>query len=621
MNEDRKRTERLFRNTLRSLAPPAKMTVSEWADRYRILSSVSSAEAGPWNTNRAPYQRGPFDAITDPNIETIVLKWASQLGKTEGLLNAIGFHTDHEPAPMMLLQPTLELAQAFSKDRLAPMYKKSPKLREVVGSGKSRDGGNTLLHKTFAGGHITMAGANSPASLASRPIRIVFCDEVDRYPASAGKEGDPVALVTARMETFWNRKRVLVSTPTIKGSSRIENFYEDSTQEEWCVPCPSCDELQPFSWKQIKFEYDDIKMKTTSVAHSCRYCGVLHSEQEWKAGMEYKGKWIARKQHADTRGFHLNQLASTFSSWPRIVQKFKTAEKLVKKGDIELMKVWVNTVLAEEWEEKGEKIDESVLMNRREKYHADVPEGVKILTAAVDTQDNRFEVEIMGWGANHESWRIEYHKIYGDLKQPQVWKDLDEYLQRVWKDEHGREFRVAVSCMDSGGHFTNEVYKFCKDRFTRRLFAIKGESPGDGKYLPLVAGTSTSNRYNATVVRLGVDEGKAKVMALLQQKADQPGYCHFPLTTREKDRGYNEEYFDGLTAEELRTRYKMGIPYTVWVKIKARNEPLDLAVYNRAAIEILNPNLDVELPPLNIDEDKPATVLTRQRRRGTSSSV
>ncbi|RAV18819.1 phage terminase large subunit family protein [Paenibacillus contaminans] len=621
MSESLKKTERLFKSILRVLAPPAKLTVSEWADRHRILSSESSAEPGPWHTSRAPYQREPFDAITDPRVETLVFKWASQLGKTEGLLNAIGYHTDHEPSPMMLVQPTLDLAQAFSKDRLAPMYRDSPKLRAVVSESKSRDSGNTLLHKTFPGGHITMAGANSPASLASRPIRIVFCDEIDRYPVSAGSEGDPVSLVSKRTTTFWNRKRILVSTPTIKGASRIEDFYEDSTQEEWCVPCPSCDELQPLSWKQIKFEYDAVKKRTIKVEHSCKHCGALHSEQEWKAGMDTRGKWVARKEHSNTRGFHLNELASTFSSWERIVQNFKAAELLMKKGDFEAMKVWINTTLAEEWEEKGEKLDENVLMNRREWYHADVPEGVKVLTAAVDTQDNRFEVEVTGWGAGHESWRIQYHKIYGDLKQQQVWKDLDEFLQRTWKDAEGRQFRIATTCMDSGGHFTNEVYKFCKERFARRLFAIKGDSPGDGTYLPLVAGTSTNNRYKATVVRLGVDEGKAKVMASLQQKPGDGAYCHFPLTTTEKDRGYNEEYFDGLTAEEVRTRYKMGVPYQVWVKVKARNEPLDLAVYNRAAIEILQPNLDASLPPLSPAASSASSVPPRMRRRGTNSSV
>ncbi|MGG1638217.1 phage terminase large subunit family protein [Paenibacillus sp. NRS-1760] len=591
-SQSKKKTEKLFRRVIKSLAPPAKLTVSEWADRYRILTSESSSEAGPWNTDRAPYQREPFNAITDPRVETLVFKWAAQLGKSEGILNSIGYHADHEPSPMMLVQPTLDMAQAFSKDRLAPMFSKSPKLRDTLSKAKTRDSGNTLLHKTFPGGHITMAGANSPASLASRPIRIVYCDEIDRYPTSAGNEGDPVALVTMRMETFWNRKRILVSTPTIKGASRIEDFYEDSTQEEWCIPCPSCNDIQPLSWKQIKFEFDEVKKKTTSVEHCCRSCGALHGEQEWKAGMEHKGKWIARKEHADTRGFHLNQLASTFSSWGRIVQKFKAAEKSLKKGEVEPMKVWINTVLAEEWEEKGEKLDENSLLNRREMYHADVPDGVKLLTAAVDTQDNRFEVEVIGWGAGHESWRIQYQVIYGDLNQKQVWNDLDEFLQRTWTDFEGRKFRVAITCMDSGGHFTNEVYKFCKERFARRLFAIKGESPGDGTYLPLVAGTSTNNRYKATVIRLGVDEGKSKVMTMLKNKPDQQGYCHFPLTTREKDRGYNEQYFDGLTAEELRKRYKMGVAYHVWVKVKARNEPLDLAVYNRAAIEILNPNLD-----------------------------
>ncbi|MCY9710043.1 phage terminase large subunit family protein [Paenibacillus larvae] len=616
--DQRSKTRSLFREIARFVAPPSDLTVSEWADRYRMLSSEASAEPGPWRTSRAPYQREPMNAITDLRYETIVFKWSAQVGKTEAILNAIGYFTEHDPSSIMAVYPTLEMARAFSKDRLAPMYRDSPKLKAVISQAKSRDSGNSILHKQFPGGQITLAGANSPASLASRPIRIALCDEIDRFPVSAGTEGDPVSLVAKRTTTFWNRKIIKVSTPTIKGSSRIEEDYEDSTMEEWCVPCPSCKEYQPFSWKQIKFEYDEERKKTIRVEHACRKCGALHNEQEWKAGTEETGKWVARKKHSTTRGFHLNELASTFSPWEKIVHNFKKAEKLMKKGDFEAMKVWVNTTLAEVWEEKGEKIDENVLMNRRELYHADVPEGVKVLTAAVDTQDNRFEVEVMGWGTGHESWRIQYHKIYGDLKQPQVWADLDEFLQRTWEDKEGRQFRIAITCMDSGGHFTNEVYKFCKERLSRRVFAIKGESPGNGTYLPLVAGTSTNNRYKATVVRLGVDEGKSKVMSLLQQKPGQPGYCHFPLTTRDKDRGYNEEYFDGLTAEEVRTRYKSGVPYQVWVKVRSRNEPLDLAVYNRAAIEILQPNLDKPLPPPG-EQIVGSTPKPKRKRRGMIS--
>ncbi|MBY0088107.1 phage terminase large subunit family protein [Brevibacillus brevis] len=631
MNRQKRQTRNLLKQIVRLVAPPKPLSISEWADRHRVLSPESSGEPGPWRTDRAPYQREPMNAINRGKQQTIVLMWASQLGKTDIQLNTIGYFTHHEPAPIMAVQPTLELAREFSKDRLTPMYRDSKVLSKLVTKDKSRDSSNTVLYKSYPGGRINIAGANSPRSLASKPIRVVIADEIDGYPVSAGVEGDPVSLVSVRQETFHNRVRVLVSTPTIKGASKIESFYEDSTMEEWCVPCPECSEYQPFTWEQIKFEYDEESRQTTSVRHACKFCGSLHSEQEWKQDYAARGKWIARKENAHTRGFHLNSLASTFVVWEHVVDKFKKANREGKES----LKTFFNTALAVSWEEKGEQLDEEVLLNRREIYHADVPDGVKILTAAVDTQDNRFEVEVQGWGEGHENWRIQYHVIYGDLKQKQVWSDLDEFLQRTWTDAEGRKFPIAITCMDSGGHFTNEVYKFCKERAGRRVFAIKGESSGDGTYLPLFIGTSTNNRYKATVLRLGVDEGKSKVMSAVsllpvdENGNKTRGYCHFPLTTPEKNRGYEKQYFEGLTAEALQTRYKMGVPYQVWVKVRARNEPLDLAVYNRAAIEVLQPDLEGMQPyaSASVITNETTTATTsvvsnpQRRRRGTSSSI
>lgn len=598
------KTATLFRKIARVVAPPPSLTVSEWADVYRRLSSEASAEPGQWRTERAPYQREIMDALNDDETETIVVMSSAQVGKTEIILNIIGYFIHQDPSPIMLVQPTLELAQAFSKDRLSPMVRDSPELKKRMAGTKSRDSGNTMLHKTFPGGHITMAGANSPASLASRPIRVVLLDEVDRYPVSAGTEGDPVTLVSKRATTFHNRKRVLVSTPTTKGASRIETAYEASSMEQWCLPCPSCGDHQPLAWAQIRFE--DASM-------ACKYCGALHSEMEWKTG---NGKWIARKENRKVRGFHLNELASPWKRWETIIEEFREA----KRNGNETLKAWVNTSLGEPWEEKGEQLDEDVLINRREMYQADVPDGVKVLTAAVDTQDDRFEVEVQGWGAGHENWRIQYHVIHGDLKQPGVWADLDEFLKRTWEDAEGRKFSIALTCMDSGGHFTNEVYRFCKERAGRRLFAIKGEGTGDGTRLPLIIGTSTNNRYKATVVRLGVDEGKSKVMSALKipmvDESGTPmnGYCHFPLSTPDRRRGFERQYFEGLTAEALHTRMKMGVPYQVWVKVRARNEPLDLAVYNRAAIEILQPDLD-NMQPLCSDGTQPGTGMHSATKR------
>jgi phage terminase large subunit GpA-like protein len=601
MRKPKNKTINLFKSILKIVAPPPELTVSEWADKERRLSSEASAEPGQWNTDRAPYQRGIMDAINDDETETIIVKTSAQVGKTEIILNIIGYHVDQDPAPIMLLQPTLDLAQAFSKDRLSPMTRDTPTLRRKMRDAKTRDSGNTLLHKTFPGGHITMAGANSPASLASRPIRIVLMDEVDRYPVSAGTEGDPVSLVTKRTTTFFNRKRVLVSTPTIKGVSRIEAEYLESSMEQLNYPCPSCETLQPLSWQQIKFNYDKETKTCTEVHHACDSCGAMHTELEWKSR---KSEWVAGKKNKRVRGFHLNEFASPWKRWSKIVEEFMEAKR---SGDPEKMKVWVNTSLGETWEEEGEQIKDDELFDRLEEYDADVPDEVKVITASVDVQDDRFEIEVVGWGVGKENWAIQYHIVYGDLKQSQVWKDLDEFLLRTWSKKDGTRMSIACTCMDSGGHFTTEVYRFCKARESRRVYAIKGEG-SSGEYVPFINGHTKTPREKAILFKLGVNEGKSKVMSRLKI-IEGPGYCHFP-----KDRGYNEQYFKGLTAEKLVTRFRMGVAYQVWVKTRNRNEPLDLRVYNTAALEILNPNLEA----INTNEPKK---VNKKRRRVLSQGV
>lgn len=558
----------LFAKIAKVVEPPKKLTVSEWADEYRQLSKEASAEPGKWVTDRAPYQREIMDAISDPLVDTVVVMTSAQIGKTELLLNIIGYYVHYDPSPILLLQPTLEMAEAFSKDRLAPMIRDTSVLSERIGDAKARNSGNTLLHKTFPGGHITMAGANSPSSLASRPIRAVLADEVDRYPVSAGTEGDPLMLATKRTTTFWNKKKVYVSTPTIKGASRIEMEYEDSTMEEWHVYCPSCEELQPYEWGRINFD---------SVTMTCKHCGALHQEYEWKAR---KGKWIARFPERKKRGFHLNEMASPWKRWGEIIEDFKTAKK-----STETLKVWVNTALGESWEERGDGQDEEVLFDRREEYGCEVPEGVLVLTAGIDTQDDRFEIEVVGWGEEEESWGIQYKVIYGDLHRPEIWQELDEYLKTEFQFEDGRKIRISCACQDSGGHFTQEVYKFTKPREVRRIFAIKGKG---GESVPFVSTVSRNNREKAALFTIGVDAGKETIVSNLKIESEGPGYCHFPS---EYEKGYGIDFFKGITAESLVVRMVNGVGKATWVKKSGvRNEPLDVRNYARAALKILDPN-------------------------------
>jgi len=606
--QQRIKTEKTFAKISKLWAPPPDLSVSEWADMYRKLSSEASAEHGQWRTDRAPYQRKIMDEINNPEVETIVLMTSAQVGKTEIILNAIGYHMDYDPSPIMVMQPTVEMAKTFSKTRLAPMLRDTPVLAGKVADSNRRDSGNTMLEKSFPGGVVVMVGANAPASLASRPIRILLADEVDRFPVSAGSEGDPLSLAEKRTTTFGNRKKIFVSTPTIKGASRIEKAYESSTQEHWNLPCPSCGEYQQLLWGQIKFDYDEEAEEVTRVEHACKHCGALHDEFEWKAG---DGKWIAENPNAKAKGFHLNEFASPWKRWEEIVQDFKNA----KKEGIESLKVWVNTSLGETWEEKGEGVESDDLLQRREDYGCEVPDRVAVLTAGVDVQDNRLEYEIVGWGTGKESWGIKYGVIMGDPGQEFVWKALDAVLFANYKRADGQEMQIMTTCIDSGGHHTSSVYRYCREREMHRVWPIKGIG-GTGH--SFIKRPNRRDQDGIWLFTLGVDVGKDNIVSRLKAEPDQNGYCHFPI---EEDKGYDEFYFKGLTAERRVTRYKNGQPTIKW-ELKtssSRNEPFDLRNYATAALEILNPNLDALIDRLQNGEIKPK--IAKKKRRVMSKGI
>lgn len=579
-------TAEMFARCVAVLKPPPELTLSQWADTYRMLSAENSATPGRWHTDNAPYQREIMDAIGDQHVRKVVVMSAAQIGKTAMLMNMLGYYMHYYPAPVLVMQPTLEMGQTFSKDFLAPMIRDTPVLRVLVDT-KSRYSGNTILKKNFPGGHVTIIGANSPASLASRPIKVLLCDEVDRYPASAGTEGDPLLLAQKRQTTFWDKKTVIVSTPTIKGSSRIETEFQETTREEWNVPCPKCGHYQPLRWANIVFDRHDLKK---GVRHKCERCGCESSEYAWKA-QEIKGHFVAANPGAAARGFHLNTLASTFCGWQEVVEKFLLAKEMLDQGDPEKMKTWVNTELGETWEEPGERLEDTELVNRREVYDAQVPEDVLVLTGGVDVQDDRFEVEVVGWGVGKESWGIRYQKIYGDMLKEQVWRDLDAFLTATFSKKDGTQLPILCTCIDSGGHHTDQVYRFTKERYERRIFAIKGKG---GQEVPYIRNPSTNNRVKTPLFVLGVDAGKALVYQRLKHEPPEqkgPNYCHFPLN---EEAGYDEQYFRGLTSEKAVVRFRKGRSVTVW-EIKdasyKRNEPLDLRNYATAALEIANPVL------------------------------
>lgn len=564
---------------LRALTPPPKLKVSEWADRFRRLSPESSAEPGQWFTSRAEYQRGMMDAVSDPSIETVVVMSSAQVGKTEVLNNAIGFHIHLDPAPILLVQPTIEMAEVWSKDRFAPMLRDTPVLRGLVKDPRSRDSGNTLRQKTFPRGQIAMAGANSPASLASRPVRLVLLDEVDRFPPSAGTEGDPVKLAIKRTANFWNRKILMTSTPTVKGASRIEAAWEESDQRVYEVPCPVCGGFQTLKWCQVRWT-KDAKGNAEGVRYECERCKAHLTETD-KHRMIRNGRWIVtRPWIVRTAGFHINELYSPWSTWAGVVENFLEAKKRP-----ETLRVWVNTSLGETWEEEGVTVDDAALSGRREDYGIGdpLPEAVLLLTAGVDVQDDRIEGTAWGFGIGEESWVIQHAVFRGNPETSlKVWRDLDDWLLRVYPHSSGTTLRVAAACVDSGGHATQQVYDFCRRREARRIWAIVGRA---GAGLPLIKIGARRTRQKVALGIVGTDTAKGLLFSRLALGEFGPGYIHFP-------RDVDDEYFRQLTAEKLMTKHVKGVPTRVWKQIRARNEALDCAVYAFAAFASLNANLE-----------------------------
>lgn len=556
-----------------TMKPPPKLSISEWADKYRQLSSESSAEAGRWSTSRAEYQRGMMDAVSDKTIETVVLMTAAQIGKTELINNVVGFHISQDPAPMLVVQPTLEMAQTWSKDRLAPAIRDTPALSAKIKDPRSRDSGNTTLHKVFPGGHVTACGANSPSSLASRPCRVILCDEVDRYPLSAGTEGDPIALAKKRATTFWNKKIILVSTPTEKGASRIEAAYDESDQRRYYVPCADCGEEQELKWANVRWENGD----PTTAEYICEHCGTCWGDAKRFQAIRY-GRWQATaKGDGKTAGFHISALYSPWTALEDIVRDF-----LASKSDPMRLKAWVNTTLGETFEEDGERIDEFSLFDRKEDFGETLPIGAVVLVAGVDVQDDRLACEIVAYGKGEESWSIYYEEIYGDPSGPQLWQDLDFILSQTFTHPEKGDMIIRSTCIDSGGHYTQQVYNYVKLRTGRRIFAIKGIG-GEGK--PIIGRPSKNNIGKINLFPVGTDTAKELLFARLRIDEPGPGYCHFPL-----DR--EEEYFRMLTAEKKVLRYFKGRPKREWVKTRQRNEALDCRVYAMAALQVMGINIE-----------------------------
>ena len=556
---------------------------------------------GMFTTGNAEYQRGIMDAFSDPQYSEIVVMSGSQIGKTEIINNIIGYFISHDPAPILCMQPTLEMAQTWSKDRLAPMLRDTPALQDKVKSARARDSGNTTLHKQFPGGHITACGANSPASLASRPIRILLADEVDRYPLSAGAEGDPVNLGKRRTATFWNKKVLLTSTPTVKGASRIESAFEDSDQRYYNLKCHACESAQVLDWAQVRWEKD----KPETAKYHCKECDVEWSDVQRKQAIR-SGEWIATQPFSGTAGFHLSGL---YSPWVDIAELAKLFLESKHTGQ-EALRVFVNTVLAQSWEEdEGDGVETNDIMSRAEKFETVLPsKDIGVLCASADVQADRIEVLVNGYSAN-QTWIVGFQIFYGSPTSESLWNEVEEYLKTTWPHPSGNDLRITRSFIDSG-YETGAVYNFCKKLEALGVRAIKGVG---GINRAEVGRPTKNNTARCNVFPLGVNTLKTQILARL--KIDDPsnsGFINFPDFL-------DEEFFLQLTSERLIKKYVKGIPRMEFKQLRPRNEALDLMVYNLAAFRSLNANMQIIQKKLaEIRKSEPKRLQQRPRSWATN---
>lgn len=623
------RLNKAISKVIAALVPPEQLTVSEWADKKRKLSSESSAETGSWRTDRTPYLKEPMDCFNDPKVRRIVLVASSQVGKSEAINNMIGYVIDQDPGSILFVHPTGINAKEYSKLRLAPMIRDTKCLRMKVADAKSRDSSNTIMQKAFPGGILTLCGSSEAENLCSKPIRYLFCDERDRWAVSAGDEGDPLALALTRQLTFYNAKCVEVSTPNIKGSSNIEKSYNLGTKERWVTKCPHCGNYSEIVFNDIhynKIEREENNEKIIDIEnlfYGCPKCGGVSSESEIK---RQPSKWVAENPAAykqdGIRSFWLSSWCSPWAHWRDTILMYLRAI-----GDSLQMQVVYNTRFGLLWENRGDLESEDELLERREEYNAELPDGVLVLTCGIDTQNDRLEYEVVGHGRFGETWGIKKGIIFGVPDTDEVWEKLDEVLGHVYLFKNGRGLKISRSFIDEGGAYTQEVRLRCSQRLSKKIFPIKGSSGGvNVPYtdVPKKQKIVIKNKYIGSVwwYQLGVDAGKRMIMDALKVKTPGRKYCHFPLRD-----DYGPAYFKGLLSE--RYVYKKGhkVQYQ-WEKIPGheRNEPLDCRNYALAACKSLSPDFDaiakkmLELPNPQNESAPKSTKPTKPKTRQSQKS-
>jgi phage terminase large subunit GpA-like protein len=565
--------------------PPDPMTVDQWADRHRILSTKGSAEPGPWRTDRTPYLREPMQCLSPSSPwRRVVLMFGSQLGKTEVVLNWLGAIIHLWPAPTLLVQPTLDMAKRLNRQRLEPLLRETPVLSELIAPARARDSGNTMFLKEFRGGLFVLTGANSGSGLQSMPAAYLLADEVSSYPFEADDKGDPLENAEARTSTFPMGKVLITSTPGTRGMCRITHEFETrSDRRQLAMRMPCCGALEVLRWREhMKWDKPDGE-----VFAQCPACGERVAEHN-KTAMLAGAQWQATaKGDGITAGFHLPgwYAPAGWTSWAQIRDEFLRA-----KTDPLLLKGWVNKRAAEAWEDEAvAAINADGLMARAqaETYSSGtVPAGVVLLLMAVDVQDTWLETTVWGFGRGEEMWRIWHQKVEGSPAYEEVWEQIDSIRTTEWPREGGGTLTVRHCAVDTGGHFTQEAYEFCRQRTREGVVAIKGSStraaPALGKGSKVdVNAKGRVIKKGLTLYMVGGDTLKRSVYARLKREGTGPGSIHF-------GNDVDEEYLQGLTCERLVPKMVKGFQVLSWEKPSgARNEPLDLTVYCMAVLELV----------------------------------
>lgn len=592
------RAEAVERSFWEGLRPDPLLTVSQWADQRRWLSPKASAEHGQWKTTRTPYLRRPMDDLSaTTRVREVTLVFGSQMGKTEMLLNWLGYIADIAPGPSLFVQPTIDMAKRYSKTRIQPMIDATPSLREKVADPKSRDSGNTMLMKDFPGGQLILGGANAAGGLASMPIQNLGGDETDRWPPDVDEEGNPLAIVEARTRTFGSRKKhAWTSTPGRAGTSAIWRKWEESSQNHLLLPCPHCGHRQTLEWERMRWDHKDPGLPGKLLQPPvliCEGCGEGISEDAkswWYDPEVWSDDWweAAFPERTHHQGYHCNALYSPLGwfSWEDAVVKFARAE-----DNPALMQPFINTVLGLPYNNDGEAPDWEALYNRREGYEiGTVPNEVVFLTCGVDVQADRLELEVVGWGPGLESWSLDYQVLAGDTAQPAVWKELSKFVRSEFGRGDGQKLPIRMTAIDSG-YRTEEVKRWVRTQAGNRVIAVKGvESQTSVIGTPSrveVLRNGKALRGGVKIWPVGTSTAKSELYGWLRRRPPEDaaeglphGWCHFPQ--------YGQEYFQQLTAERLEnTIDRRGYPRFEWVKTRPRNEALDCRVYARAAAALV----------------------------------